>query len=142
MIKAARGLFYCISFMLTATGLAYVFNPQLMSYHYHYLGITPDQLDKRLFFIFQIVKQIIGGLMLAIGVTSGIITYNLYRAPEILLRVLASLLFISLTVSLFAVIRIGETYPVLLVSLSLAFLAAGFFMIWLDRDKLCSSGKS
>lgn len=135
MIKTARILFYTVSFMLVLTGIVYVFNPKLMRYHYHFLGVTPEQIDQRVFILFQTAKQITGGCMLGIGAALAIMTKNMHIRPELHLPAMAALTTVSLLVSLYAVLRAGETFPIALVAACMIMLAAGFLMLWLGRSE-------
>ena len=136
MIKTAKILFYCISGMLILTGLVYVFNPHLMRYHYHFLGVSPDRIDPRVFILMQSAKQITGGLMLGVGASVIMMTMNIQKAPGLILPAMTILLYISLMVSLYAVVRVGEIFPITLVLSCLALLTASLAIIWMDRGKI------
>jgi len=122
--------FYFIAALCVFLGCVYSFKTGLMPYHYHLMGMTPEQIDSGIVLFLVTAKQITGGLMLGSGLALGLITRRIHSHTALLLPVMAVLLLVPVLVSAYAVFRVGETIPGIMVSLIIILTAAGFLVIW------------
>jgi lysylphosphatidylglycerol synthetase-like protein (DUF2156 family) len=67
-LKIACILLYVFAFGTLLFGVLYLFKPTIMPYHEKFLGMTHQQLEPKVAFLFLGLMKVIGGLELALGV--------------------------------------------------------------------------
>jgi hypothetical protein len=67
-LKIACILLYVFAIGTLLFGLLYLFKPTIMPYHEKFLGMTHQQLEPKVAFLFLGLMKVIGGLELALGV--------------------------------------------------------------------------
>ena len=67
-LKIACILLYVFAVGTLLFGVRYLFKPTIMPYHEKFLGMTHEQLEPKVAFLFLGLMKVIGGLELALGV--------------------------------------------------------------------------
>lgn len=67
-LKIACILLYVFAIGTLLFGVLYLFKPTIMPYHEKFLGMTHQQLEPKVAFLFLGLMKVIGGLELALGV--------------------------------------------------------------------------
>jgi hypothetical protein len=131
--KVSLSLYVLLSLLALLSGIMYLAVPTVMPYHQQALGVPWNELGEGPRVLLWMMVKLIGAEALLLGISSLLITLIPFRKHERwAVFALPALAFLTNCVFLFAVIfvryKTGAETPVWLMSTSMVFVFAAFFL--------------